>query len=67
MTARLLPEAHDLHHALQRLNDSLQVLVLLLPTAELESDSRLLLVNAAARQALEDAATFRACFLRRDS
>jgi hypothetical protein len=48
---------------LQRLVDSLQVLVLLLPLVEREPGPRGLLVTAAAKQALDDAAEFRTRFL----
>ena len=48
---------------LQRLVDSLQVLVLLLPLVEREPGPRGLLLTAAAKQALDDAAELRARLL----
>lgn len=45
--------------ALQRLADSLQVLVLLLPAAEHGADARSVLIAAAAKQVLEDVETLR--------
>ena len=60
MTAGLPPATRDLDEALQRLNDSLQVLVLLLPLLELDPGSRIAAAEAAKR-ALEDTATFREC------
>ena len=46
--------------SLQRLVDSLQVLVLVLPAAESgAADPRSMLISAAARQVLDDVETFR--------
>ena len=66
MSAPSPPIAHDLHQALQRLNDSLQVLVLLLPQDQMAHGTRPLPLAEAAKQALEDAAVLRACFLGQD-
>ena len=59
----MVPPLPPATEALQRLADSLQVLVLLLPSIEFDSDSRHLLVSAAAKQALEDVAALRDCLL----
>ena len=49
--------------ALQRLADSLQVLVLVLPTDQTRADPRSLLVAAAARQALDDVVRLQGCLV----
>ena len=54
---------NEMEIVLQRLVDSLQVLVLLLPLVENEPGPRGLLLTAAAKQALDDAADLRARLL----